>query len=105
MSFDAAFAATALPALYARFGVDATVQRGGDPTVPVRVIVDYDQAVYGEYGHVVGRVTSVRFQVQQWSPQQGDLVAWTDHLGSHAKPIESSAAGDDGLEHVAVLHG
>ena len=105
MSFDDAFAADALVDLYAEFGVDATVQRGAAAPAPARIVVNYGQEVYGEYGQVVGRVTEVRFQCAQWMPAQGDLVAWTDRFGSHSKPVESAARGDDGLEAVAVLHG
>ncbi|MBN8261177.1 MAG: hypothetical protein J0L59_02510 [Xanthomonadales bacterium] len=105
MSFDDAFAAEALVDLYQEFGIDATVQRGAAAPQPARIIVNYGQEVYGEHGQVVGRVTEVRFQCAQWMPGQGDVVAWTDRFGDHAKPVESAARGDDGLEAMAVLHG
>ncbi|QDH70848.1 hypothetical protein [Marilutibacter alkalisoli] len=104
MSFDDDFAADALVDIYDTFGVDGTVQRGAAAPEPVRIIVDRDQERLGEYGQVIGRIDKVRCMIGQWTLQQGDVVAWTDRLGTHSKTVETQA-DDDGLESVGVLHG
>lgn len=102
--FDNVFAAETLPQLYDTFGTDGTVQRGVAAAVPVRIIVDRDQEQLGEFGQVVARVDRVRCMTSQWTLQQGDVVAWTDRLGAHSKPVEVQVESD-GLESWGVLHG
>lgn len=104
MSFDDDFAADALPALYAQFGTAATVRRGDAEPVPVLAIIDRGQESVGEHGRVYGVMDVATFQVAQWTPQPGDVLTWTDRLGTHAKAVES-VPFDDGLEARAVLHG
>lgn len=104
MDFDDTFVAGALPTIYVTFGVDATVTRGIGPAVPVRIVVDRGQERVGEYGQVVARVDEVHARVAEWEFRQGDVVAWTDRLGSHSKAVESASL-NDGLESTAVLHG
>lgn len=104
MSFDADFAADCLPDIYEVFGVEATITRGGGAAVPVRIVVDRNQARLGDYGQVVARVDRVRVQVAQWSWRQGDVVAWSDQFGSHSKAVEVERE-NDGLESFGVLHG
>lgn len=104
MNFDAFFATAALPSIFAAMGVDATVQRGAAAPVPVRIVVTRNEARLGEYGQVVARVDTVDMQLSQWQPQQGDVVAWSDHLGSHSKALTAEIE-DDGFVAKAVLHG
>lgn len=105
MSFDDDFAAQDLADIYDAFGFDGTIQRGADLPVPVRIVVDRDQAVIGEFNQVVARVDQVRVRVAQWPAfMHGDLVSWSDRLGNHAKRIERQT-GNDGLEAHGVLHG
>lgn len=100
MSFDAAFAAAQLPALYRTFGVDALVRRGGDAPKAVRVIVDSGVERYGTNGEVVGSVTLVSFMRSQWAPKPHDIVT----IGPWEKKVEVLDS-DDGIEAKAVLHG
>lgn len=102
--FDTLFAADQLPSLYAAFGKDATVKRGAAAAVPVRIIVDRGQESIGEHGRVYGLIDTVSFQVAEWEPVPGDVVSWTDHLGSHTKTVEASLS-NDGLEAKVVVHG
>lgn len=104
MSFDDDFAADALPALYAQFGTDATVSRGGAAPVAVRVIIDRGQESVGEHGRVYGVMDVAAFQCLQWTPEPGDVLTWSDRFGTHTKTVESVPL-DDGLEARAVLHG
>lgn len=104
MSFDIDFAASALPALFDAFGADATVQRGADAPVPVRIVVERNVARLGEFGQVVARVDTVDMQLTQWQPQRGDVIVWTDQLGTHSKALTAEIE-DDGFVAKAVLHG
>lgn len=104
MNFDAFFATAAQPSIFAAMGVDATVQRGAAAPVPVRIVVTRNAARLGEYGQVVARVDTVDVMLTQWQPQQGDVVAWSDHLGSHSKALTAEIE-DDGFVAKAVLHG
>lgn len=104
MSFDDDFAASSLPGIYDAVGTDATVLRAPAAAVPVRIIVDRNQARIGEYGQVVARVDRVRVMVSQWALREGDVLAWSDRLGAHSKAVES-LDGNDGLESSGVLHG
>lgn len=104
MSFDDDFALSALRELYAAFGVDALVTRGTEVGVPVRIIVNRGEVRLGEYGQAVGLVDSVSFLYEQWKPRQGDVVAWSDRLGDHAKRVERPRR-DDGLEVEVTLNG
>lgn len=90
--------------LFETFGMDATVKRGTDAAVAVRVIVNRDQQQLGEYGQVVARVTTVDFMVAQWEPKQSDVLVWTDRLGTHTKKIQKPE-DNDGFVVKAVLHG
>jgi hypothetical protein len=104
--FDAMFAADQLPALYATFGKDATVQRGVAAPVDLRVIVNRASESVGDFGTVVARVDRLQCQATAWKPAAGDIVRWVDHLGSHEKKVEGEAqAITSGLEYEAVLHG
>lgn len=104
MNFDAFFATAALPAMFDAVGVDATVQRGAAAPVPLRIVVNRNVARLGEYGQVVAHVQTVDLQLAQWHPQQGDVIAWTDHLGTHSKALTAEIE-DDGFVATAVLHG
>lgn len=81
-------------------GTDATVQRGSDAAVPVRVVVHDGVARVGEYGQVVGRRTLVDFLRSQWTPQRGDVLT-LDGLDRKVEAIDT----DDGMVVTAVLHG
>lgn len=104
MSFDDTFGDAMLPQLFDAFGFDGTVRRGSADPVPVRVIVNRNVPRLGEYGQVVATVTTVEFQLSQWQPQQGDVVAWADRLGSHSKSLTAEIEGD-GMVAKVVLHG
>lgn len=86
--------------LMSALGTDATVQRGTDAAVPVRVVVHDGVARVGEYGQVVGRNTRVDFLRSSWQPQRGDLVT-IDGVARKVETIDS----DDGIVVQAVLHG
>lgn len=101
MSFAAA-AADMHAGLFETFGVDATAKRGIADAVPVRIIVDYDGRTYGEYGQVVGRATLVDVQLSEWAPKQGDVLAWTDHLGSHTRTVAAPVKQDAYVAQVVV---
>lgn len=105
MSFDDTVLGELHTDLFGEFGVDAMVRRGTDDPQPVRIVVDRNAKRLGDYGQVVGRMTTASFLVAQWQPQQGDIVSWSDRLGAHAKPVESPSHEDDGFVVVAVLHG
>ncbi|HVI60132.1 MAG TPA: hypothetical protein VM619_14835 [Luteimonas sp.] len=104
MSFDDDFAATDLLDIYETFGVDATVARGAAAAVPLRIVVDRNQARLGDYGQVVARIDRVRCMASDWTFRQGDVVAWTDRFGAHSKPIEVENE-NDGMESFGVLNG
>lgn len=104
MAFDDDVFAPMHEALFRTFGVDATVQRGVAAAVPVRIIVNRNQEVLGEYGQTVARVTVLDMQVSQWTPQEGDVFAWTDRLGAHSRKADRKLE-DDGFVAKAVLHG
>lgn len=82
------------------FGEDATVQRGTDAAVPVRVFVQRGVQKLGEFGQVVARVHTATFQNSQWEPAQGDVLVYS----TGTRKIESIDS-DDGFMTVAVLHG
>lgn len=86
--------------LLSALGTDATVQRGNDAAVPVRVVVHDGVARVGEYGQVVGRQTLVDFLRSNWQPQRGDLVT----IDGTTRKVESIDS-DDGIVATAVLHG
>ncbi len=90
--------------LFEEFGVDGTATRGEADPVPVRLVIDRGVERIGEFGTVAGRVDAASFMVSQWEPRQGDLIAWTDRLGSHSKRVES-LMDNDGFVARAVLHG
>lgn len=90
--------------LFEEFGVDGTVKRGDADPVPVRLVIDRGVERIGEFGTVAGRVDTASFLVSEWEPAQGDVVAWTDRLGSHSKRVESLLE-NDGFVAKAVLHG
>lgn len=97
--FDAAIAG-ADDALFDAFGTDSTVQRGVADVVDVRVVITRGVQRYGEYGQVVGRVTTVDFRNAQWVPRPGDVL----HLGEGDRSVQSIEA-DDGQVTRVVLHG
>ena len=86
--------------LFEAVGEDATAQRGADPAVPVRVIVDRGVVRLGEYGEAVGRVDVVSFMRDQWIPKQGDVIT----IGASARKVDTLEA-DDGFVSKASLHG
>lgn len=104
MSFDDDVFGPMHSALFDTFGVDATVTRGTDPAMPVRIIVNRDQAQLGEYGQVVATVTTVDTLSPVWVPEQGDVYSWTDRFGSHSRKVDKRLE-DDGFVAKAVLHG
>lgn len=104
MAFDDDVFAPMHAALFDTFGVDATVERGSDALVPVRIIVNRDQARFGDYGQVVARVTELEMQVTEWVPQQGDTFRWTDRLGAHERKVDKPLE-NDGFVAKVVLHG
>lgn len=105
MSFDDTVFAPMHDVLFDTFGVDGTVQRGVGAAEPVRIIVNRNQEALGEHGQVVGRVTTIEVQVTDaWSPQEGDVFAWTDRLGSHSRKVDKKLE-DDGFVAKVVLHG
>jgi hypothetical protein len=90
--------------LFETFGVDGTVQRGSADPVGVRIVVDRGDQIMGEYGRTVGRIDSISLLCAQWAPRQGDVLRWTDRLGSHAKAIESEVE-NDGFVVQVIVHG
>lgn len=90
--------------LFEEFGIDGTAQRGDAAAVAVRLVIDRGAERVGEFGTVVGRVDVASVMVSEWEPRQGDLIAWTDRLGSHRKRVESLLE-NDGFVARAVLHG
>lgn len=104
MSLDDTVFADVHGSLFEAFGIDATVKRGAAAPVPVRIIVNRGQEELAEHGQYVQRVTVVDMQVAQWMPQEGDLVAWADRLGSHTRKVDKRL-DDDGFVVRAVLHG
>ena len=88
-------------ALFDRFSVPVTVQRGaGGLPVPSRCIRDDGTAQVGEYGQVIGRVTRVSFLKTEWDPKRGDVVTFADNTAQSVDAIDS----DDGFVVGVVLH-
>lgn len=90
--------------VFDEIGVDATVQRGADAPVPVRIVVTHGRQKLGEFGQVIARQDRVDFLVAQWRPEQGDTVVWTDHLGAHTRKV-ATPEDDNGYVAKAVLRG
>lgn len=92
--------------LFAAFGRDGTVTRGGGMPVTVRVIVNEGVERIGEYGQSIGRVNTVDFRTDQYRPQQGDDLTLLDDAGAAVwtKSVASIDA-DDGYVTKAVMHG
>ena len=86
--------------MLAVLGTDATVQRGADPAVPVRIVVHDGVSRVGQYGQVLGRNTVVDFLRSVWTPKRGDVVT----IDGVARAVENIEA-DDGIVVTAVLHG
>lgn len=86
--------------LFDEFGEDASVQRGTDAAVPVRVAVVRGVQKLGEFGQVIDRVTTVSFRNSQWVPQPKDVLTYSSGTRKVAS-IES----DDGFVTMVVLHG
>ena len=97
--FDAAIAG-ADAALFDAFGVATTVQRGTGDAVDVRVVITRGVKRFGEYGQIVGHVTTVDFRNAQWAPQAGDVL----HLAEGDRTVQVLDA-DDGQVARVVLHG
>ncbi|WP_152984604.1 hypothetical protein [Stenotrophomonas terrae] len=91
--------------LFDEFGCDGKVSRAGAQAVPVRLIINRAASRIGDYGQVVGRMTTAIFMRAQWSPAQGDVVVWEDQVGVHQLPVENPGHEDDGFAVTAVLHG
>jgi hypothetical protein len=79
---------------------DATIQRGTDQPVALRVVVDDGVAKVGQYGQVIGRVSKVSFLRAEWPPARGDILT----IDGQARKIEAIDS-DDGYIVEAVLHG
>lgn len=97
--FDDAIA-EADAALFEAFGEDATVQRGADAAVPVRVVLTRGVERFGDYGQVVGRVTVADLRNNEWVAKPGDVL----HLASGDRDV-ASIESDDGSVNRVVLHG
>lgn len=95
---DAVFAAMDAD-LFAEYGEDATVQRGVAVPVSVRVVLQRGVETLGEFGQLVGRVDLIHFQVAEWQPKQGDVVALTSGSRKVERPLD-----DDGSVIKAVLY-
>jgi len=81
-------------------GQDETVQRGTDTPVPVRVVIEYGIERVGDWGQVVGRVTTASCLVSQVRARLGDVLT--------VSGVSKKVAGvdpDDGFVAKAVLHG
>lgn len=104
MAFDDDVFAPMHDAMFDTFGYDATVQRGIDAALPVRIIVNRNQEQLGDYGRVVARVTTIDMLAAQWTPQDGDVIAWTDRWGAHSQKVERPLE-NDGFVAKAVLYG
>lgn len=100
MNGAAAIFADAHADLFDALGVDAFVQRGADPALPVRVVVEDGVARVGEYGQVIGRNTMVNFLRVQWVPARGDLVT----IDGGTRKVDAIDT-DDGIVARVVLHG
>lgn len=86
--------------IFDEFGEDATVQRGTDPAVPVRIFVERGAAKFGDMGEVVGYATTVSFRNSEWVPKPGDLLTFT----GGTRELQS-VEKDDGYVTDAVLYG
>lgn len=105
MSFDHSDVAAMHIDLFDEFGCDGKVSRAGAEPVPVRIIIDRTASRIGDYGQVVGRMTTATFMRAQWSPAQDDVLEWEDQLGAHKLQVENPANEDDGFAVTVVLHG
>ncbi len=92
--------------LFAVFGADGTITRGGGMPTTVRVIVTPGVQRIGDYGQSIGQVTTADFLSRQWAPQQGDELTLLDDAGAVVwiKPVASLDA-DDGYVAKVVMHG
>jgi hypothetical protein len=88
-------------ALFDRFSVPVTVQRGAALPVASRVVQDDGVASIGEYGQVIGRVTKLSFIKAEWNPARGDVVTFDDGSALKVEAIDT----DDGIVVEAVMHG
>ncbi len=88
--------------LFDVFGEDATVQRGADAPVPVRVVIDRNVQRFGANGEVAGVVSVANFMLSQWSPKPGDVLSLTD--SAWTKKVDVVDA-NDGYVAQAVMHG
>ena len=86
--------------LFDTFGEDATVQRGTDAPLPVRVFVERGVQKFGDYGPIGARVTTVTFIRLQYVPQVGDLLVY-----SNGSRKVAAIDIDDGFVVTAVLNG
>lgn len=84
--------------LFEAFGEDATVVRGSDDAVPVRVVIERGVEVFGDYGQCIGRVTHTSFRNVEWTPRKGDQLT----LASGTRKVEAISS-DDGFVTKAVL--
>ena len=85
-------------------GVAGMVTRGAAAPVPVRIVVKYSQPRYGEFGQVIGRGTTVDFLAAEWTPEQGDVVQWTDHTGAQSRVV-ATPEDNNGYAVKAVMRG
>lgn len=97
--FDA-IASSMDASLFEAFGEDATVVRGADAPVPVRVVITRGVERFGDYGQVVGRVTVADVRNSEWVAKPGDVL----QLASGARTVEA-VDKDDGYVNSVVLHG
>ena len=90
--------------LFDLLGDDATITRGVF-TELARVIVQRAQEQIGDYGQASACVTTVDVRVSEWpSLKEGDIVAWSDHLGAHSRKVAKCVKAD-GYITQGVLHG
>lgn len=86
--------------LFGEFADSCTVQRGADPAVASRCVIEKGVERVGQYGQVIGSVTHASFIKTEWDPQPRDVVT----IDGNARKIEAIDV-DDGLVVKVVLHG
>lgn len=86
--------------LFAALAQDEIIQRGSDTPVPVRVVIDYGVEKLGDFGQVIGRVTTAVFLASEFRPRLGDVLT----VGTGSKKVDAIDS-DDGFVVKAVLHG
>lgn len=96
---DAIFAA-AQGDIFAALGTDATVQRGANAAVPVRVVVTDSEETTGQHSQRIGNERHLQFIKAAWDPKAGDLVT----IAGVAQRVHRIVK-DDGHVVEVVVHG